>query len=187
MSARYLGDFFDIHCGGMDHIPIHHTNEIAQTEASRGTRLANFWMHGYFLKMDNAKMTKSSGEFLRLQNLMDEGYEPLAYRYYCLTAHYRSELSFSWESLEAANTALQRLYAAAFEWGEAGDISVPFLSRFQDHIFDDLNLPRALSVAWDLIRSDEPDSVKKATLLKFDDVFGLDVAGWEPVKCQYRT
>lgn len=181
MSAHYLGDFFDIHCGGMDHIPIHHTNEIAQTEASRGTRLANFWMHGYFLIMDKARMSKSSGEFLRLQSLLDAGYEPLAYRYYCLTAHYRSELSFSWESLEAANTTLQRLYSAAFEWGEAGAISVPFLSRFQEHIFDDLNLPRALSVAWDLIRSDEPDSVKKATLLKFDEVFGLDIAGWEPI------
>ena len=122
MAAKYLGDYFDIHCGGEDHIPIHHTNEIAQTEAARGTRLANFWMHGYFLQLDSAKMSKSSGDFLRLSTLVERGIEPAAYRYFCLTAHYRTQMSFSWESLDASSKALSRLYKTAFEWGEPGEV-----------------------------------------------------------------
>ena len=182
MSARYLGDYFDIHCGGKDHIPIHHTNEIAQTEASKGTRLANFWMHGYFLQMDNSRMSKSSGDFLRLQSLIDEAFSPLTYRYFCLTAHYRSELSFSWESLKANDTALNRLYEAAFSWGDPTTISEVYMTRFLEHLYEDLNVPRALAVAWELVRSDEPDGVKKATLLAFDEIFGLDIAEWEPAQ-----
>ena len=180
MSAKYLGDFFDIHCGGKDHIPIHHTNEIAQTEASRGTRLANFWMHGYFLELENAKMAKSSGDFLQLTSLTDAGFDPLVYRYFCLTAHYRSELSFSWQGLEAAKTALNRLYEASYEWGEPGEISERYMGRFVAHLYEDLNVPRALAVTWELIRSDEPKAVKKATLLAFDEIFGLDIATWSP-------
>ena len=109
MAQKYLGDFFDIHCGGEDHIPVHHTNEIAQTEARAGTRLANFWMHGYFLLDNETKMAKSAGEFLRLKTLTDRGYDPLAYRYLCLTAHYRSQLNFTWDALDAAATGLERL------------------------------------------------------------------------------
>ena len=102
MAQKYLGDYFDIHCGGEDHIPVHHTNEIAQTEARVGTRLANFWMHGYFLLSNDAKMAKSAGEFLRIQALVERGYDPLAFRYLCLTAHYRSQLNFTWDALDAA-------------------------------------------------------------------------------------
>jgi cysteinyl-tRNA synthetase len=180
MSAKYLGDYFDIHCGGEDHIPIHHTNEIAQTEASKGTRLANYWMHGYFLQVDNAKMAKSKGDFLRLETLIDEGFTALDYRYFCLTAHYRSHLSFSWESLTSNRTALARLYQAAYDWGEPGEPSDEFLEAFTRHINDDLNTPRALAVTWDLIRSEVADDVKKATLLKFDEILGLDIANWRP-------
>ena len=180
MSARYLGDFFDIHCGGEDHIPIHHTNEIAQTEASRGTRLANFWMHGYFLQLDNARMAKSSGDFLRLASFEEKGISPLVYRYLCLTAHYRSQLSFSWESIESSQVALNRLYEAAYGWGEAGQVSADWYARWLTCINDDLNTPRGLAVAWELIRSDEPDPVKKATLLAFDEVFGLEIQEWLP-------
>ncbi|NUM74290.1 cysteine--tRNA ligase, partial [candidate division KSB1 bacterium] len=114
MSEKYLGPFFDIHCGGEDHITVHHTNEIAQTEACHGTRLANFWMHGYFLQLDDAKMAKASGEFLRVQTLIDRGYDPLAYRMLCLGAHYRTQLNFTWESLDGAETALQRLRTTMF-------------------------------------------------------------------------
>jgi len=96
MSAKYLGPFFDIHCGGEDHISVHHTNEIAQTQACYGTRLANFWLHGYFLQMDEARMSKSAGGFVRLQTLLDRGYDPLTYRFFCLSAHYRARLSFAW-------------------------------------------------------------------------------------------
>jgi cysteinyl-tRNA synthetase len=120
MAAKYLGNFFDIHCGGEDHIMVHHPNEIAQTEACHGTRLANFWMHGYFLQQDEAKMSKSAGEFLRLQTLIDRGYEPLAWRFFCLGAHYRTKLNFTWEALEGAATALNRLRASAHEWRSRG-------------------------------------------------------------------
>ena len=109
MAQKYLGDYFDIHCGGEDHIPVHHTNEIAQTEARCGTRLANFWLHGYFLLSNDAKMAKSAGEFLRVDSLTDRGYDPLAYRYLCLTAHYRGQLNFTWDALDAAATALDRM------------------------------------------------------------------------------
>lgn len=180
MSARYLGDFFDIHCGGEDHITIHHTNEIAQTEASKGTRLANFWMHGYFLQIENAKMAKSAGEFLTLDLLIEKGFAPLDYRYFCLTAHYRSQMSFSWKSLEAAKATLNRLYEAAWSWGEPGEASPGYLERFYDCVNDDLGMPRALAVAWALVRSDEADAVKKATLLAFDEILGLEIAAWEP-------
>ncbi|MEX0942479.1 MAG: cysteine--tRNA ligase, partial [Pseudomonadales bacterium] len=150
MAAKYLGNFFDIHCGGEDHIPIHHTNEIAQTEAARGTRLANFWMHGYFLQDDNAKMAKSKGEFLRLTTLEERGFDPLVYRYLCLTGHYRTQMSFSWESMESNQVALNRMRSAAFEWGEPGEIAESYYQRFFECINDDLNMPRALAVAWDL-------------------------------------
>ena len=182
MSARYLGDYFDIHCGGKDHIPIHHTNEIAQTEASRGTRLANFWLHGYFLQMEKSKMSKSSGDFVRLETLMEKGFPPLVFRYFCLQAHYRSELSFTWDSLKAANTSLMRLYDIAYSWGPPTEISEKYHDRFVEHLYNDLNLPRALAVAWELVRSSEADGVKKATLLAFDEIFGLDIEGWRPEK-----
>jgi len=109
MAQKYLGDWFDIHCGGEDHIPVHHTNEIAQTEARVGTRLANFWMHGYFLLSNDAKMAKSAGEFLRIASLAERGYDPIAFRYLCLTGHYRSQLNFTWEALDAAQTGLDRM------------------------------------------------------------------------------
>lgn len=180
MSAKYLGDFFDIHCGGEDHIPIHHTNEIAQTEAARGTRLANFWMHGYFLQLKDKKMAKSTGDFLTLSRLLEEGYDPLVYRYFCLTAHYRRQLAFSWESLESSKVALGRLYQIAYNWGEPGEVSEEFRQAFMKEINNDLNMPKALALAWDLTRSGEPDSVKKATLLEFDGIFGLRINEWRP-------
>ena len=180
MSAKYLGDFFDIHCGGEDHIPIHHTNEIAQTEASRGTRLANFWMHGYFLQIENAKMAKSSGEFLTLDLLSERGFSPAEYRYFCLTAHYRSQMSFSWESLESARTALNRLYEIAWSWGQPSKASRDYVRRFSECVNDDLNTPRALAVVWELIRSREDDGVKKATIIKCDEILGLDIVAWQP-------
>lgn len=182
MSAKYLGNFFDIHCGGEDHIPVHHTNEIAQTQACYGTHLANFWLHGYFLQLDSSKMSKSSGEFLRLQLLIDKGYDPLAYRFFCLSANYRAKLNFNWESLDGAATALNRLRSTQYEWGAPSAPDSAFVARFTEQINDDLNAPRALAVMWDLLRSDLPKAVKKATLLKFDEVFGLGLADWKPAE-----
>jgi cysteinyl-tRNA synthetase len=182
MSAKYLGEFFDIHCGGEDHIMVHHPNEIAQTQACHSTRLANFWMHGYFLQLDEARMAKSAGAFLRVQTLIERGFDPLAYRFFCLGAHYRSKLNFNWESLQGAATALERLRAAAYEWGAPGTPDETYVGKFFEQINDDLNMPRALAVTWDLVKSDLPNAVKKATLLHFDNVFGLKLAEWKPVE-----
>lgn len=180
MAAKYLGKFFDIHCGGEDHINVHHSNEIAQTKACYGTNLANFWMHGYFLQLDNAKMAKSSGKFLRLQTAIDRGYDPLAYRYFCLNGHYRSKLTFSWEGMESAATALQRLRNAVYGWGEAGEPDEGLLTRFREYVNNDLGIPQALALTWDVVKSDRPNAVKKATVLAFDRVLGLRLAEWEP-------
>lgn len=182
MSAKYLGTYFDIHCGGEDHIPVHHTNEIAQTEACHQTRLANFWMHAYFLQIDEGKMSKSKGEFLRVQTLIDNGYDPLAYRFFCLSALYRAKLSFNWESMDGAAKALDRLRNAVIEWGEAGTIDQEYVAKFTEQVNDDLNMPRAVAVVWDLVRSGLPAATKKATILVFDRVLGLRLGEWQPPK-----
>jgi cysteinyl-tRNA synthetase len=182
MAQQYLGDFFDIHCGGEDHIPVHHTNEIAQTEARVGTRLANFWMHGYFLLGDDAKMAKSAGEFLRVGALAARGYDPLAFRYLCLTSHYRTQLNFTWDALDAAATGLARMRTGfhALPSGAGAAPDPALLDRFTLHVNDDLNAPRALAVAWETLRGDAPGAVKRATLARFDDVLGLGLAAWQP-------
>jgi len=182
MSAKYLGSFFDIHCGGEDHINVHHPNEIAQTEACNGTRLANFWMHGYFLQIDESRMGKSVGNFLRVQTLMDKGYDPLAWRMFCLNAHYRAKLNFTWDGLDGAATSLDRLRTTAFEWGEAAEVDAGYQSKFLDTVDDDLNMPRAMALTWDLVKSSLPAGTKKATLLAFDQVFGLGLAEWKPTE-----
>jgi cysteinyl-tRNA synthetase len=180
MSARYLGSFFDIHCGGEDHINVHHTNEIAQTQACYGSNLANFWIHGYFLQIDEAKMAKSAGDFLRIQTLIERGYDPLAYRFFCLGAHYRTKLNFTWESLDSASISLERLRTMVYEWGEAGSVDKDYLQQFTAQVNEDLNTPRALAVTWDLARSSLPASTKKATILIFDRILGLRLAEWRP-------
>ncbi len=190
MAQKYLGDYFDIHCGGEDHIPVHHTNEIAQTEgrladhpeiARDHRRLANFWLHGYFLLANDAKMAKSAGEFLRIASLSDRGYDPIAYRYLCLTAHYRSQLNFTWDALDAAQTGLERMRQGFHALpDEAATPDAAFVDRFADEINDDLNLPRALALAWEVLRGDLAPPVRRATLARFDEVFGLGLAAWTP-------
>ena len=180
MAARYLGPFFDIHCGGEDHIMVHHPNEIAQTQACHQTRLANFWMHGYFLQIDSSRMGKSVGNFITLKTLADEGYEALIWRYYCLGAHYRSKLNFNWEGLDSAAIALNRLRNIVYEWGAAGSPDESFLKSFREQINDDLNMPRALALVWELVKSDLLPASKKATILEFDQVLGLSLAEWVP-------
>jgi cysteinyl-tRNA synthetase len=180
MSAKYLGVPFDIHCGGEDHIPIHHTNEIAQTQACYGTNLASFWLHGFFLVLDEAKMSKSLGGTIRLQTLIEQGYDPLAYRYFCLNAHYRTKLSFTWEGLDGSAIALDRLRTASYEWAKAGTPDPMYVQRFADQVNQDLNMPRALALTWELVKSDLGEATKQATLLQFDRVLGLRLAEWEP-------
>ncbi len=179
MSAKYLGPTFDIHCGGKDHIPVHHTNEIAQCSVCHGTNPANFWMHGYFLETDQEKMAKSSGEFLRLKTLMDRGIDPLAFRYLCLMANYRSDLKFRWESLDSASRALNRLRGLYFSWPDGGNPDQAFLENFTRKICSDLNTSEALALVWELSRSNIADDSKKATLLHCDAVLGLSLDVWE--------
>lgn len=175
MSAKYLGPWFDIHCGGEDHISVHHSNEIAQGETCHGTRPANVWMHGAFLTLEHGKMSKSEGSFLRLQPLIDRGVDPLAYRYLCLTAHYRSGLRFTDDALGAAATALGRLRTAFSGWPGSGQVDSTFQQRFMDEVNQDLNLPRALAVVWALVKSDLPPADKRATLSCLDQILGLDL------------
>lgn len=182
MSAKYLGIWFDIHCGGEDHIAVHHSNEIAQTQAAHGTRLANFWIHGHFLTLNaDIKMSKSSGDFVRLQTLRSRNIDPLAYRYLCMTAHYRSKLHFSWAALGAAQTALNRLRHLYSGWTDGGRVDSDFAERFNAELNDDLNLPRALAVLWELVKSDLPSATLKATVDSFDLVLGLGLRDWAPV------
>ncbi|MGF6597586.1 cysteinyl-tRNA synthetase [Paraburkholderia sp. GAS448] len=182
MSAKHLGIWFDIHCGGEDHIAVHHSNEIAQTQAAHGTRLANFWMHGHFLTLDaDTKMSKSSGDFIRLQTLQTRKIDPVAYRYLCLTAHYRTKLHFSWASLDAAQTALNRLRHLYSGWPYGGLVDPGFAARFDAEVNEDLNLPRAVAVLWELVKSDLPPATLRATVDSFDTLLGLGLRDWRPI------
>lgn len=181
MAAKYLGTQFDIHCGGKDHIPIHHSNEIAQSHACYGTNLANYWMHGYFLQTDQAKMSKSSGEFLRIASLVEKGIDPLSYRFLCLMAHYRSDITFTWDVLDSAATALDRLRNSYHKLPEGGSADSGFVERFSNAINDDLNTSQGIALAWELLKSSVNDADKKATLDVFDAIFGLELASWKPI------
>jgi cysteinyl-tRNA synthetase len=182
MSVKYLGPFFDIHCGGEDHLSVHHTNEIAQTAACYHTNLANFWLHGAFLLLDDAKMSKSAGGFIRLQTLSDQGIDPLAYRFFCMSALYSAKLNFNLESLAGAARSLDRLRNQVFEWGQPGIVDAEMVSQFTAMINDNLNMPKALAVTWELVKSELPPAVKKATILQFDRVLGLRLAEWKPAE-----
>jgi cysteinyl-tRNA synthetase len=152
MAAKYLGQPFDIHCGGIDHVPVHHTNEIAQSEAANDKPLANYWMHGEFLVLNGAKMSKSSGEFLTVEVLKNKNFNPLAYRYLLLQTHYRKQLSFSWDSLQAAQNGLEHLYTIVEPW-KKGKKGIPeYEKKFTDAISDDLDMPKALAVLWEMIK-----------------------------------
>jgi len=186
MSAKYLSPWFDLHCGGEDHIAVHHSNEIAQTQACHGTRLANFWLHGYFLQLDAAKMSKSEGTFLTLASLTERGYDALAFRYACLGAHYRSPMQFTWEALAAAQTGLTRLRQAYHGWATdpAARPDAAWIARFTREINQDLNAPRALALMWELVRSDMAEPLKRATLDAFEPVLGLNLAAWRPASLE---
>jgi cysteinyl-tRNA synthetase len=186
MSKKFLGDTFDIHCGGIDHIPIHHTNEIAQSEACNGKPFVHYWLHGAFLEEEGeGKMSKSKDEFLRVKTLTDRGYSPMDYRYLCLGTHYRKRLLFSWEGLDAAKSALTRLRSRIIEFKNA-DSSISsqddsalnkYKQEFLESINDDLNMPQALAVTWGVVRDESlSDSAKLSLLYNFDKVLGLDLS-----------
>ncbi len=175
MSKKYLGVPFDIHTGGIDHIAVHHENEIAQTEGAEGKLEANYWMHNEFITVDGGKMSKSIGNVYTISDLVEKGFDPLAFRYLCLQAHYRTKLNFTFESLEGAQNALNRLRDLIREWEPPKTGCESFEQKFTKAIEDDLNTPEALAVLWQLVDSDCPTSEKAALLLKFDQVFGLQL------------
>ncbi|MFH2104871.1 MAG: cysteine--tRNA ligase [Parcubacteria group bacterium] len=175
MARKYLDDTIDIHCGAVDHLNVHHTNEIAQSEAATGKKFVNYWIHGEHLLVDNGKMSKSKGNFATLQTVIDKGFSPLAFRYLVLTSHYRSKLNFTWESLRAAMAAYSKLVIQVWNIREAGEPNKSYLDKFKAAINDDLNTPQAIGIMWDLLKSDLTDSVKKATVLEFNKVFGLNL------------
>jgi cysteinyl-tRNA synthetase len=174
ISRKILGQPFDIHTGGVDHIGTHHTNEIAQSEAAFGLPLANIWMHGEFLLIDNGRMGKSEGNAYILDYIKEKGFSALDYRYLCLTAHYRTQLNFTEESLQSAKTALNKLYDFVRNAESAKVGCAEYEQKFIEAINDDLNIPKALGVVWEMINdASQPSSAKMQSLLKFDKVLGL--------------
>lgn len=184
MSMKYLGDRIDIHCGGIDHIPVHHTNEIAQSEAYSGQKWVNYWVHGEFLVLDGGKMSKSSGEFLTLERLEDKGFSPLDYRYFCLQSRYRKQLVFSFENLEDAKKSFKALKKRISlileniiesESIDKGKID-SYKENFKAHISDDLNIANAFTVLLDVLKDNQLNNREKATLIEdFDKVLSLDL------------
>ncbi len=185
MSMKYLGETFDIHTGGVDHIPIHHTNEIAQAECATGKKFVNYWMHSEFLVMnDSEKMSKSSGNVLSLDTLKEYGISPLDYRYFCLNTSYRKQLNYSKDKLQFAKKTYENLTQKVINFRKAKKISINeisneakyYLNKFKESVFDDLNIPQALGTMWNLIKDEEiTDSEKYSLLINFDKVLGLNL------------
>jgi cysteinyl-tRNA synthetase len=183
MGCKELGNTFDIHTGGMDHITVHHTNEIAQARGAYGHNHAKFWMHNEFLLDKTGKMSKSKGDFLRLKTIQEKGYHALDYRYFCLTTHYRKPLTFSFEALDAAKNARERLTNAVIDLKEntqltSNDLSkerIILQSKFVQAISDDLNTSKALAVVHETLKSDINNQEKLSLLLDWEKVLGLSL------------
>lgn len=179
MAMKFLGKEIDIHCGGIDHISVHHTNEIAQSEGCLGKKWVNYWVHGDFLVINKEKMAKSGANFLTLQELEKHGYTALDYRYFCLTAHYRTQLNFSFEDLDSARNAYNKLKAKVLEFKtgtETKNKTKKYKTEFLKSINEDLNMPKVLAVVWALVKDEKilPKD-KYNLLLDFDTILGLDL------------
>jgi cysteinyl-tRNA synthetase len=185
MSMKYLGEQIDIHTGGIDHIPVHHPNEIAQSEGATDKQFVRFWVHYNFLRVDGKKMSKSLGNFYTVEDVISKNIDPLALRYFYLTAQYRSELNFTWEALAAANTALGELRKHVAVLSAAKERTVlseekqakidSFSKRFDEALQNDMNTPQALAVVWEMIKSNIPAPDKYDLLVSFDEVLGLQL------------
>ncbi len=187
MSSKYLGKQFDIHTGGIDHIPIHHTNEIAQSESAFGVNpWVKYWMHGAFLELKDGKMSKSEGKIWTITDLKEKGFKPLDYRYYCLLTHYRKRMVFSFEGLEAAKVAYRRIKRFCLELKDEGKINEKYLEEFKQTINDDLNMPEALQVLWKLIK-DEKAEGKYQTIKKIDEVLALNLLEKEKIEIPHEV
>jgi len=192
MSMKYLGEQIDIHTGGEDHLSIHHPNEIAQSEAATGKKpFVKYWFHSMFLMVDGKKMSKSLGNVYKVSDVVDRGFSPMALRYYYLTTHYRKQMNFTWDGMTAANSAFMRLnnQVVALK-GEVGDTGwseegEPYYKGFVDAVEDDLNIPQALAVVWDMMKSNISDLAKKNLINVFDSVLGLDLGTIEETKEEF--
>ena len=181
MGRRFLGENFDIHTGGVDHIPVHHENEIAQCKGAFGHNPAHFWMHSEFLLVDGGKMSKSLGNVYTLTQLQEKGIEPLAYKLFCFTAHYRTQLNFTFEGAMSSQVALNRLREGFIKHTQGTEkideeIIKEYKSRFLETINDDLNLPATMGVIWEIVRNNQKSKQFADLLLEFDKVLGLDLA-----------
>jgi len=185
MSTKYLGDELDIHTGGEDNIFPHHENEIAQSEAATGKKFVRYWVHVRHNLVNGKKMSKSAGNYYLLSNLTGQGFDPMAYRYLCLTSHYRSKFNFSISALRAAQQALNRLRLKVFEMKKATDKRVitsetAFAKEFREAVNDDLGTPQAIAVVWKVVASPLLSLSSKLELIKdFDQVLGLNLADYE--------
>lgn len=180
MGLRYLGERFDIHTGGVDHIPIHHENEIAQSEGLLGHPAADTWMHSEFMLVNGGKMSKSLRNTYTIDQLIEEGYDPLSFRYFCLNAHYRSKLNFTWEGMKSAQKSLENLKNTTARHknadGEVSDAVIEnFRNEFNESIFDDLNIPKALGVVWNMARYEVKSQKIYELILECDSVLALDL------------
>jgi cysteinyl-tRNA synthetase len=183
MSVKYLGQPFDIHTGGIDHIPTHHTNEIAQSESAFNKPLAHFWLHAGFLLVDDGKMAKSENNFYRLSDIEKKGFLPLDFRYLCLGAHYRSKLNFTWEGMEGAKNSCERLIRLVkdtrYKIQDTNKLKISnskYLNDFKDKIFDDLDVPGGLAVMWEMMRDEKISNEEKiSNIAEFDKVLGLNL------------
>ncbi len=181
MCMKYLGDNFDIHTGGIDHIPVHHTNEIAQSEAATGKKFVNYWLHGAFLNSKGKKISKSKGGLYTISELEKKEFKPLSYRYFTFTAHYRSPLNFDLKILESAQHSYERLKNIISDLKDDNKLNKTYLKKFEDAINNDLDIPKTLATLWQLIR-DKKAQGKIKTIKEMDKVFGLDLLKKEKSK-----
>ena len=180
MGQKYLGEQFDIHTGGIDLIPTHHENEIAQSKGACGKIPANYWMHGEYLLIDGGKMSKSLGNVYLVKDFVKRGYDPIVYKLFSYSCHYRNKLNFTWEGIEAASKSLERLkkgYIVHLKGKDEVDEDVinEYEERFHKAINDDLNMPAAMGVVWEVVRQDKKSDKFAKLLLKFDTVLGLKI------------
>lgn len=178
MAMKELGVTLDLHMGGEDHKMIHHPNEIAQSECATGQRFVNTWLHVAFLQVDGGKMGKSLGNGYTIEDIKHKGFDPLALRYFYMNAHYRTNQNFTWDAMQHSQNALNKLYDIVGSYKEEKN-ALPdkqILERFKDSLNADLNVPKALSIMWELIKSTTPDPVKVATLVKMDEVLGFNIS-----------
>ena len=180
ISMKHLGEYMDIHCGGIDNIFPHHTNEIAQSEAYIGHKWCNYWFHVHHLtEKGNQKMSKSNGEFLTVSLLENKGYKPIVYRFFCLQSHYRKPLEFSYEVLENVGVAYEKLHKKVLELKEDGAVDeakfAEYRTKFEEVLSNDMNTSMAITMIYDVLRDDMNDATKKALIASFDEVLSLDL------------